>query len=92
MEYNLTKKLRCGLLNAQSVSKKTFSIREKIIESSLDILAITETWLSERDHAKIGEMLPSTHTFLHVPRQDDERGGGVGIFLSKQFTNIKMIL
>lgn len=91
MEYNLTKKLRCGLLNAQSVSKKTFSIREKIIESSLDILAITETWLSERDHAKIGEMLPSTHTFLHVPRQDDERGGGVGIFLSKQFTNIKMI-
>ena len=35
-------------------------------------------------------MVPDTHNFYHVPRKI-QVGGGVGIFLLKQFTNIKMV-
>ena len=49
---------------------------------------LTETWLNKYDSAKICEMTPVTHTFLHAPRAD-KRGGGVGIFISNAFSKIK---
>lgn len=74
--------LKCGLLNVQSVSNKTIEIRSLINDEDLDFLALTETWLNEYDRAKIKEMTPVTHTFVHIPRKD-KRGGGVGLVLSK---------
>lgn len=59
--------IRCGLLNVQSVSNKTFDIHELISDYKLDIFAVTETWLSNQDSARICEMTPETHIFLHVP-------------------------
>ena len=35
--------------NIQSVTSKTLEIRELIAEKPLDILALTETWLSNND-------------------------------------------
>ena len=83
---------KCGLLNVQSVGNKTIEIRELIEQFKFDIFMVTETWLKEGagDDAKIKEMLPDTHYFYHVPRIE-QVGGGVGIFLSKQYTNIKVI-
>ena len=75
-------KIKCGLLNVQSVGNKTFDIYNLIKDDGLDILLLTETWLTEYDTVKIQEMTPKTHTFLHAPRID-KRGGGVGIFFSK---------
>ena len=78
------------LLNIQSVTNKTLEIRELIAEKSLDILALTETWLSNNDSSKITELVPDTHIFYDVPR-GKKRGGGVGLCLSKRFTHVKMI-
>ena len=83
------KSLNCALINIQSVASKTLEIRELIAEKSLDILALTETWLSNNDSSKIAELVPDTHIFYHVPREG--RGGGVGLCLSKRFTHVKMI-
>ena len=69
----------CALVNIQSVGNKTCEIRDYINENKLDVLMLTETWLNYSDSAKIKEMTPDTHTFLHVPR-GDRRGGGAGIF------------
>ena len=80
--------LNCALVNIQSVGNKTCEIRDYINENKLDILVLTETWLNNLDRAKIKEMTPDTHTFLHVPRED-RRGGGVGIFISNSLTKIK---
>ena len=66
------------------MSSKTIQIREMLNEQSLDILAISETWLNEYDTSRITEMTPPTHTFLHSPREG-RRGGGVGMFLSNTF-------
>ena len=56
------------LLNIQSATNKTLEIRELIAEKSLDILALTETWLSNNDSSKITELVPDTHIFYYVPR------------------------
>ena len=79
-------KMQGGLINIQSVSNKTFDIHELIKDANLDILAVTETWLSTGDSAKICEMTPVTHNFLHTPRET--RGGGVGIFISNSIKKI----
>ena len=81
-------RLNCALVNIQSVGNKTHEIRDYINDNKLDILVLTETWLSKNDSAKIREMTPDTHTFLHVPRED-RRGGGVGIFISNTLSKIK---
>ena len=75
-------KLKCGLLNAQSVCNKTTEIRALINEENFDFLALTETWLNECDRTIIQEMTPVTHTFVHTPRKG-RKGGGVGLVLPK---------
>ena len=61
------KSLNCALINIQSVTSKTLEIRELIAEKSLDILALTETWLSNNDSSKIAELVPDTHFFIMSP-------------------------
>lgn len=64
---------------SQSIGNKTLSIHDLITENDLDILVVTETQLKNYDAAEICEMMPVTHTFLHVLREA-RRGGGVGVF------------
>ena len=61
------KSLNCALINMQSVTSKTLEIRELIAEKSLDILALTETWLSNNDSSKIAELVLDTHIFYMSP-------------------------
>ena len=70
------------------MGNKTNEIRDYINDNKLDILVLTETWLNNTDSAKIREMTPDTHKFLHVPR-GVRRGGGVGIFISNSLSKIK---
>ena len=90
MDTRSQNSLKCGFVNIQSVGNKTIEIRELIAEKSFDILALAETWLSVNDKAKIHEMMPSTHTFLHAPRAN-RRGGWVGILINNEFTQAKLL-
>lgn len=74
-------RIKCGLLNVQSLWNKTFEIRDTINDECLDIHAITETWVTDFESAVIVEMAPVTHSFLHNPRHVG-RGGSVGLFLA----------
>ena len=47
----LNNSIRCGLLNIQSVGNKTFEIYNLLKDNDLDILALTETWLSIGENA-----------------------------------------
>jgi len=75
------------VLNAQSVCNKTAIINDHIIEHDFDIIAITETWLSNTDKHKkaIGELTLPGYEFFHVPRQI-RSGGGVGIIHKESVT------
>ena len=83
-EINLSK-IKCVFLNVQSVGNKTFELRNLVNEGKFDVLALAETWLCEYDSAKIAEMTPSTHFFLHVPRGRGEGGGWSGNFCFQFF-------
>ncbi|KAK6181879.1 hypothetical protein SNE40_009657 [Patella caerulea] len=79
--------VKLGLINAQSVYNKTIAINEFINEKSLDLLAITETWLSDNDTVIINELCGDDFDFINLPRQT--RGGGVGLLFRNKFECIR---
>ncbi|XP_063334985.1 uncharacterized protein LOC134631021 isoform X1 [Pelmatolapia mariae] len=65
-----------GLVNARSVSNKTFILKEYFLSHYLDFLCLTETWITAGDSSAFAELLPSDCCYFNVPRRSG-RGGGV---------------
>ena len=85
-----TPRLRLATWNAHSINKKAAPICDLVISKQIDILTLTETWLTETTNdTTIAEILNTLqdYEFLHLPRSTG-RGGGVGVLLRKGF-NIK---
>ena len=76
------------LINARSIKNKCCQIHDLIIDKSLDALFITETWVSQYDSASIAAILPDSHEFYSVPREEG-RGGGIGLVISKDIQSVK---
>ena len=68
----------CGLINAISVCNKAPNIINLILEKSLDLPIITETWLFSGDDAKMRDITPEGYCMFSNSR-DARRGGGVAI-------------
>ena len=71
-----------SLLNAQSARNKSCHLRDYVIDNDIDILCLSETWLSDTDGAVIAALTPESHVLQHIPRLD-KRGGGVGCLITK---------
>ena len=71
------------------MNKKSGSICDLVISKHLDILAITETWISGSalDNNTVAEILNTLNDFqfLDIPRQN-RTGGGIRVLLRKGFT------
>ena len=79
--------LTIGLLNVRSSIKKALIINDLIIEKSLDILVITETWLHEGgDEPAIRDMTPAGYVFFHRPRSSGQSGGGLAVIHRSSIT------
>ena len=83
--------MRVGLFNVRSIRNKLCFVIESLKECNLDLLCITETWLLPSDVAIIEAALPGHFSFLHVPRSEAARGGGVGLIYSGALTGIKVV-
>lgn len=73
--------LKVFLINARSVCNKSHEIADFIVEEDIDILLITETWLSkatESNRVVLGNLVPAGYSIHHIPRAG-RRGGGVGL-------------
>ena len=83
-------RVRAGGLNCQSIENKTASIIDHLISPNLEVLALTETWLnaSDSNKRKIGELIPPSFSFHHVPMAG--RGVGVAILCRNTF-NVKVL-
>jgi len=71
-----------GLLNARSVVSKAAHIHDVISDSHLDVLAVTETWVtSDAPDAIKLDVAPPGYQVIHQPRgsSTDKRGGGVAV-------------
>ena len=58
-----------ALLNVRSIRNKSPFITDYVLEHDIDILCLTETWLSTDDDLLVTSITPDGYTFHHVPRQ-----------------------
>ena len=77
--------VKLGVMNCQSIGGKLDFVFDHIKEYQLDIVALTETWLSNEDSKNkhvIDQCVAHGYTLHHSPRTYGRRGGGVGILVS----------
>ena len=83
-------------LNIRSASSVTDDLNKPavlqdfILEKSLDVLSLTETWLSpDTPSSVINSLTPSNYSILHKPRLTG-RGGGIAL-IYRSYMNMKEI-
>ena len=62
-------------INARSVCNKSLELQSYIIERSIDLCAITATWLRPDDWVSLADITPPGYKALSKPRQDGREGG-----------------
>jgi len=74
-------------LNARSICNKSEETSQFIVDNNIDILAITETWLTgtETDHLPVRCTTPNGYDIIHKPRTRG-KGGGVAVIFKKELT------
>ena len=79
--------VKLGVINCQSISGKLDFVFDHIKEYQLDIVALTETWLSSEDSKNkhvIDQCVAHGYSLHHSPRTSGRRGGGVGLLVINQ--------
>ena len=62
--------------NARSLRNKTTTCSDLVVDHKVDILFLTETWLSvDLDQVAIGELTPLGYNYINMPRKTDKYGG-----------------
>ena len=77
--------VKLGVINCQSNSGKLDFVFDHIKEYQLDIVALTETWLSSENSKNkhvIDQCVAHGYSLHHSPRTSGRRGGGVGLLVS----------
>lgn len=81
--------IRCALVNARSIANKTFILKDYFTSQDLDLMFVTETWLSVGECAALSELLLLGCTSFNSPRTTG-CGGGVAVIL-KENLNYKLL-
>ena len=79
---NVGSQIMLVVLNAQSARNKVDGIHDVITEHDIDILALTETWLTStrKDEFFVKSLAISGHKLYSVHRKGKKGYGGVAIF------------
>ena len=75
----LVDKAKLCLINARSLRNKSLFVRSYVDECSLDIVALTETWLTDEDTTSFSELCRDSFILIHQSRGGARRGGGIGV-------------
>lgn len=73
-----------GWLNAFSIINKSVTVSQTIVEESIDVLAVSETWHQSSEDVGLRLSVPNGYAITDVPRSTGLRGGGVAIIYRKQ--------
>ena len=78
-------------MNVLSLGNKLDCVIDHITDNRLDIVGITETWLSNDDKnnmSVVNTCLNNGYTLHHRPRNTGRRGGSVGVLIN----NVKSLM
>ena len=83
---NKSTKCSVAVWNARSIRHKTTMCSWYIMENSIDMMFITESWLSGNptDDVIIGEVTPPGYQFFNIPRISDNNGGGIAVIFKEE--------
>ena len=77
--------MKFGLINTRSVNNKVNELNDHIVENELDIVAVTETWMS-KDGISHSGLCPAGYDLLQTPRAHG-KGGGVAIMIKSSLNH-----
>ena len=69
-----------GNVNTRSIRNKTAEFLHHVLDSRLDVCAVTETWLNEQDTVSLASLSPLGFNFKNFPRPSERNGGVTGVF------------
>ena len=78
-------KTNFALINARSLRNKTLLVRDYVDDCSVDIVALTKTWLGDEDKASVSELCRDTFWLAHQPRGGARLGEGSGFLFRQSF-------
>ena len=81
---------KCLLINIRSVNNKIYKLTELLLEQSVDICCMTETWLREHSEPAIADLKREGYNVINVPRKN-KRGGGVAFLYTENKYNAKKV-
>ena len=85
---NSTNDAKFALANAQSVRNRTaLFLYDSVTANNIDMICITETWLTQLDTVDIPALEGNNYTFSHIVRYNGP-GGRVGELFKSTFTII----
>ena len=87
-KYQPDRSLTFSLLNAQSFKNKDLIIHCQIVQNKIDILLLTETWLTSKEIDKIwisSSDLNKDRYKLTSAIRENRRGGGLALITKKDF-------
>ena len=76
-------KSKFGLINARSLRNISLFVRIYVDECTLDIVALTETRLTDEDTTSVSELCRDNFTLVHQPRGSARRGGDIGVLFRR---------
>ena len=79
------KQLRFGIVNTRSIRNKTSDFIDHVLDNGIEICAVTETWLTDKDSVSIAALSPNGYSFANFPRPSSRSGGGTGVFFNNSF-------
>ena len=79
------------LVNIRSINNKIYKLTELLLEQSVDICCMTETWLRQQNEPAIAALKQEGYNVVSVPRGNQKRGGGVAFLYKENKYNIKKI-
>ena len=74
---------RFGVINAMSLRNKSLFVCNYVDKCLLDIVALTETWLSDEDSIFVSELCRDNFTLVRQPRGGARCDGGVGVLFRR---------
>ena len=74
---------RFGVINAMSLRNKSLFVCNYVDKCSVDIVALTETWLSDEDSIFVPELCRDNFTLVRQPRGGARCDGGVGVLFRR---------